>query len=53
MKNLGKVEDSKDVTTKEYVDHLHSELDNSKLGTSDLVEYTEEEVQAEWNKIFI
>ena len=50
MKNLGNIKDSKDITTKEYVDGKDSELDIKKLEEKDLSELTNTEVQALWNK---
>ncbi len=50
MKNLGNVKDSKDITTKEYVDGKDSELDLKKLEEKDLSELTNTEIQALWNK---
>lgn len=53
MKQLGKVTDPKDCTTKEYVDKLTNNLDTNKLNTKDLSELTEDEVQELWNNIFV
>lgn len=50
MKNLGKIRDSKDVTTKEYVDEKDNQLDQIKLEESDLSEFSNSEIQALWNK---
>lgn len=50
MKNLGSITDSKDLTTKGYVDDKDTELDLKKLEEKDLSELTNTEIQALWNK---
>ena len=50
MKNLGSITESKDITTKEYVDEKDNQLDQVKLEESDLLEITNTEIQALWNK---
>lgn len=52
MKNLGKVVDSKDITTKEYVDGKYTELEKSKVNATDIVEYSSEEVTQLWQAAF-
>lgn len=50
MKNLGKVEDKYDCTTKEYVDGIAQHLNETKLEKSDFTEYSENDVETTWNK---
>lgn len=49
-KNLGKILNGKDITTKEYVDEKDQQLNESKLEESDLSEFSNAEIQALWNK---
>lgn len=48
MRNLGKILHPKDITTKEYVDQKCEELDNAKVNTTDIEEYSSEEVSQLW-----
>ena len=61
MKWLGKVEDPKDLTTKEYVDNADEalqesiesrleEIDSQKIDSTELVGFTANELQELWTK---
>lgn len=63
MKWLGLIKDPKDLTTKEYVDNADTAvqestskaltaLDNKKVNSSDIVEYSPTEVSQLWSKHF-
>lgn len=51
MKNLGRVNEPKDITTKEYVDTNVEQLEVKKLNSEDLQEFTNLEILALWNKV--
>jgi len=52
MKFFGRISDPKDVTTKEYVDSKFKELDESKVNSKDIEEYTPQDVESLWSQLF-
>lgn len=50
MKHLGNIKESKDITTKGYVDEKDADLDERKLEDSDLNELSNSRVLELWNK---
>lgn len=52
MKFFGKISHPKDLTTKEYVDKKADDLDKAKVNSTDINEYTSQEVNDIWNVIF-
>ena len=56
MKWLGSIKDPKDLTTKEYVDDADTllakslaELEENKISSSDIQNFTDDEIQRLWN----
>lgn len=50
MKSYSKIQDPKDLVTKEYTDDKYNTLDTEKLEEADLVEFTNQEILTLWNK---